>query len=293
MSSAPPGPRLGFVGLGNMGAPMAANLAAAGQSLIVYDKAGTEARAPAGAEAAGGLARVAQAAETVFLSLPDGPVVRAVAEELAATQGRAVEAVVDLSTIGIAAAQEIHLVLEAAGLGYVDAPVSGGTAGAKAATLAMMCAGPKALVEGLRPALEAMAGNVVHVGETPGQGQAMKLLNNFLSATAMAATSEAIVFGLSQGLEMDTMLDILNSATGRNSATVDKFPNRIAPGKFDAGFFTSLMTKDTVLYMESVGAAGTASSIGAEVSGVWRRMDKTMPGSDFTEVFKFIRDAGG
>ena len=280
----------GFIGLGNMGGPMAANLAAAGFELTAYDAAGTESRSPAGAVAAASSANLAARVKTVMLSLPDGAVSLAVAREITAAPERTVETVIDFSTVGLAASREVHAVLAEAGIAYIDAPVSGGTRGAKERTLTVIWAGPEALLAEHRTALEAMAGNVFHVGVLPGQGQAMKLLNNYLSAVAMAATSEAMAFGLSQGLDFATMLDVVNVSTGRNEATRDKFPARILSGTYDAGFHMALMTKDMVLYRDSVRTAGTAREIGEIVADLWQRADEAMPGADFTHIFKFVRE---
>lgn len=285
---------LGFIGLGNMGGPMAARLAAAGFGLVVYDAAGTPERAPGGARCAGSCAEVAAAADTVLLSLPDARIVDEVAAEIAAAAERVTATVVDFSTIGIAAARATHERLAAAGIGYVDAPVSGGAAGAKAGTLALMAAADAATFARLGAVFEAVSAKAFRVGASAGQGQAMKLLNNFLSATAMAATSEAVAFGEHQGLELETMISVLNAATGRNSATSDKFPKRILTGSFDAGFATALMTKDVVLYLEGVAAAGTGSGVAAAVGEVWRGCERALPDSDFTRVYQFVRgDAGG
>ncbi len=284
------GRRYGFIGLGNMGGPMAANLAAAGINLAVFDAAGSEARAPAEAQAASSSADVAARAGTIMLSLPDGAVSLAVAREIASAPGRIAETVIDFSTVGLAASRETHAVLAEAGIAYVDAPVSGGTRGAREGTLTVIWAGSEALLARHRPALDAIAGNVFHVGGLPGQGQAMKLLNNYLSAVAMAATSEAMAFGLSQGLDFATMLDVVNVSTGRNEATRDKFPARILSGTYDAGFHMALMTKDMVLYRDSVRTAGTAREVGEIVADLWRRADDSMPGADFTHIFEFVRD---
>ena len=256
----------GFIGLGNMGAPMCGHLCAAGLSIICYDAAGTSERAPEGAEIATDLAAVVAVADTIFLSLPDGPVVSEVAGEIVATAERRATTVVDLSTTGPDVAVAVGASLAEAGIVFVDAPVSGGRSGAVAATLALMCAGPDEAVAALETAFEAIAGNVFQVGKRPGQAQAMKLLNNFLSATAMAATTEAILFGAAHGLEMNTMLAVLNVSSGRNTATGDKFPNRVATGTFDAGFATALMSKDVALYREQVGRAGTPDSVADVVS---------------------------
>lgn len=280
----------GFIGLGNMGGPMAANLAAKGLRPVVFDAAGSAERAPAESRPVEALADLVTTAATVFLSLPDGAAVRSVAEGIAESGPGAVEVVVDLSTIGVEQAASVAARLKSVGIVYVDAPVSGGRAGAAAGTITIMWAGPADLIERHADALGAMAGNIFHVGDRPGQGQAMKLLNNFLSATAMAATAEAITFGLSQGLDPATMLRVLNVSTGRNTATSDKFPNRILTGTYDAGFHTALMAKDVALYLQCVAAAAAPSAVGAAVGDLWRAADEALPGSDFTRIFDFVRD---
>ena len=283
----------GFVGLGNMGGPMAANLARSGAELVVFDKAGTAARAPAGARAAGSTTEVSAAAETVFLSLPDGPAVLTVLEEIGTSPGRVTRAVVDLSTIGIEAARRASDRALDAGLAYVDAPVSGGRSGAIDATISIMWAGPAELLDSHRPALDAIAKHVFHVGTEAGQGQALKLLNNFLSATATAATGEAVLFGLSQGLDMKMVLDVVNVSTGRSHASADKYVKRVLSGTFDSGFATRLMAKDVRLFSEAATAAGTPHAIGATVRALWDATEEHLPDSDHTEVFAFLRDSRG
>jgi 3-hydroxyisobutyrate dehydrogenase len=278
---------IGFIGLGNMGRPMAACLAAGGVPLLVHDAAGTAERAPEGAETANSTAKVAACAETVFLSLPDGASVMNVAAEIIEATARATTLVVDLSTTGIEAARATHAILETVGVGYLDAPVSGGVAGAVAGTISVMVAGPRGAFDRLRPVFDHFTGNAFHVGEVVGQGQAMKLANNFLSATAMAATSEAILFGEANGLDMVTMLAVINASTGRNMATSDKFPRRVLTGTFDAGFTSTLIAKDVRLYMEGVGQAGTRAVLGPVVSGIIDEMDAAMPGADFTRIYTF------
>ena len=281
---------LGFIGLGNMGGPMAHNLAAAGHEVVCFDAAGTAALAPPGAPTAGSAAEVAQRARIVFLCLPDGPVVLQVAREIAGCPGRAVEIVVDSTTAGMPDARAAHDVLAEVGIRYADAPVSGGTKGSKAGTLAMMVAAPDDLYAEIEPFLRPMASNARQVGTQPGQGMAMKLLNNFLSATAMAATSEAVAFGVSQGLDMMTILETVNVSTGRNTATEDKFPNRIATGGFDAGFATKLMAKDLRLYEASVTAAGAPRRLAGQLREIWDGLEAARPDSDFTEIYQHVRD---
>ena len=139
--------------------------------------------------------------------------------------------------------------------------MSGGVAGARAATVAVMYAGAAQTLARLRPVLESLAGAIFDVGREPGQGQAMKIANNFLSATAMAATSEAVAFGEAVGLDMATMLDVLNVSTGRNTATSDKFVNRVLTGSYDAGFTCSQMDKDLRLYREALAGSGGAEPV--------------------------------
>jgi len=281
---------VGFVGLGAMGSRMAANVAAAGLDLICYDAAGTAERAPEGAGVAGSVAEVAAVADVVVFSLPDGKISAAVAEEIIASNDRRVGAVLDTSTIGVAAARQLQRRLADAEIGYLDAPVSGGIAGAAAATIALMFAGPADEFTRLQPLLTAMSKKPVHVGTDAGQGQAMKLLNNFLSGIALTATSEAIAFGLGQGLEMATMLEVLNASSGQNTATSDKFPNRIMTGRYDAQFKNTLYLKDLTLYVENVDAAEGSNLLGHALLPIWQRFVAAEPAGDYTEIYPFMRD---
>ena len=178
---------VGFIGLGNMGGPMAANLAKAGTTLLVHDAAGTQARAPSGAGIAADNLVVARGAEVALLSLPDGEIVQTVVDEIAGVEKRRLHTVIDTSSVGIAAARKAHARLAEAGVEYIDSPVSGGVSGARNASIAVMFAGSDEAYERYAPLLQQTAAKVVQVGHEPGMGQAMKLLNNFLSGTALAA----------------------------------------------------------------------------------------------------------
>lgn len=281
---------IGFIGLGNMGGHMAANMRRNGTPLVVFDKAGTGERAPEGAEQAECAAEVAGRAETVFLCLPDGSVVHEVIEKLLESGADSLRRVVDTSTIGIAAAEKAFATCAGAGIEYVDSPISGGVAGARNATLAVMFAGSDETFAVLNPIYLGMAKNVFNVGARAGQGQAMKLLNNFLSGTAMAATSEAVAFGVGQGLDMKTMLDVLNVSTGQNTATKDKFPNRILTETYDAGFLTRLFYKDVRLYREAVTGSEAADPVSPAVAALWEKLYEAGADSDFTRVYPFVRD---
>lgn len=282
----------GFAGLGQMGGPMAANIAKAGHTLFVYDKAGTEERAPEKSAPVESLGRLAAQAETLFLSLPDGSVTLDVAGELASIKDITTTTVIDLSTIGPEAARKAASILAPAGITYIDAPVSGGQAGARAATITVMWAGPKDVLEAHRPVMASMCKNLFHVGDEPGQGQAVKLLNNFLSGTAMAATSEAMAFAVSQGLDMQAVLDVVNVSTGQNTATSDKFPKRIVTGTYDAGFKTKLLSKDIDLFLKNAETAGTPAGVAHTIADLWRRCNEALPDSDFTRVYEFLTKEG-
>ena len=287
---------VGFIGLGKMGRPIASRLIAAGYSLTVHDirpesVAGLTSR---GARAAGSPSEVASTAETVLLSLPDAAVVREVAVGRdGVIAGSKIRTVIDLSTTGTRTSQEIAAALAARGITTVDSPVSGGVAGAANGTLALMVACPPATLADVEPMLRHL-GRVFHVGERPGMGQTMKLANNLLSATALAATSEAMVFGVKSGLDPGTMIDVINAGSGRNSASQDKFPGAILPRTFDAGFTTGLMHKDVELCLAEARAAGVPMSVGNAVGELWRRAFEEIGGEkDFTTIVQLVERAAG
>jgi 3-hydroxyisobutyrate dehydrogenase len=281
-------PNYGFVGLGQMGGPMAANIASGGYNLSVFDKVETKKHIHENVLVANSLDQLASNTDTIFLSLPDASATLEVAKEIVAATERRTTVIIDLSTIGIKAARKAWKTLNEAGVIYIDAPVSGGQSGARAGTITIMWAGPQNILESSRKIMMSFCKNLFHVGEEAGQGQALKVLNNFLSATAMAATSEAIAFGLSQGLDMKTILDVVNLSTGQNTATKDKFPNRILTGTYDAGFKTKLLTKDMQLFMESAKSSNSPLAIADAVLNLWIECNDAFPDSDFTQIYKFI-----
>ena len=282
--------QLGFIGLGNMGQPIASNLVSAGMPLWVFDIAEIDSKARKGANIATSITEIANQCSSIFLSLPDGEVILNVAGQIAQQKNATVRTLIDLSTVGIEAAREAKEILGGNEIQYIDAPVSGGKSGAIAGTISLMWAGPKSCLEDHREILQHISKNVFHVGDNAGQGQSMKLLNNFLSATAMAATSEAICFGLNQGLTMETMLNVLNVSTGRNTASSDKFPNQILNEKFQAGFLMALMTKDVSLYFKEVEKSGAVDRIAQPMYKIWNQANQEFPGGDFTEIFRFIQN---
>ena len=275
--------KIGWIGLGSMGNRMAKNLAKNGYQMLVTDKMDTSA-APQSAHVATTNSEVISEANILILSIPAGPDTLEITQEILNSPSSSVEIVIDTSTIGIPDAKQAAELLSKKGIEYVDAPVSGGIAGAESATLAVMVGCKENIFEKVQPILKCIGANIFHVGPNPGQGQTVKLLNNFLSATAMAATSEAMAFGTANGL------DVVNVSSGRNTATMDKFPNRIANEAYDGGFATKMMAKDVRLYVENVSRSNTPCSIAPIVADQFAKLEKAEPGSDFTRIYPFIRD---
>jgi 3-hydroxyisobutyrate dehydrogenase-like beta-hydroxyacid dehydrogenase len=258
---------IGFIGLGNMGFHMARRLVEAGHRLTVTDTRpeAVERLTRLGTKAAASPADVADEVETVIASLPTPDVVHAVATgPRGVIEGRRVRRFIDTSTTGSVVAKRIFAALGARNIVQIDSPVSGGVGGAARGTLAVMASGPRADVALVEPVL-AVFGKVFFIGEHSGDGQTMKLANNFLSATAMAATSEAMVMGVKAGLDPRVMLDVINAGTGRNTATEHKFPKIILPGTFDLGFTNALMIKDVKLCLSEAGALGVPMEVAQAV----------------------------
>lgn len=286
----------GFVGIGMMGKPMTTRLLDAGYQVCVFDIS-REAMAEMeqrGAYAAASATEVASAAETVFLSLPNPQIVHSVtlgAGGIAA--GKVVKRVVDFSTIGPRTARSVAEGLAAKQIAYIDAPVSGGLKGAREGTLAIMVACPKAVFSEAEQILTNF-GKVFHLGETPGQAQTMKLANNLLAGAAIALTSEAMVMGVKAGLDPKVMLDVLNTSTGRNSATQDKFPRSVLPGTFDFGFTTGLSYKDVSLCIDEAEALGVPMVVGSTVRQMLA-VTKAIYGadSDFTSMCRVVETWAG
>jgi 3-hydroxyisobutyrate dehydrogenase len=283
--------RIGFVGLGNMGGALAANLVGRGHQVFTNDVAGPS-RCPAGAMYLDDIAAVARACPVVVLSLPDGVASEAVCREIVATQERTATWVVDTSTIGVAAAAAVDALLAGHDVGYLDAPVSGGVARAKARTLFLMYAGSDGACSATQPVLADLTDQRRRVGDRPGMAQALKLANNFLSATALAATSEAVAFGVAAGVDMATMLDVLNASSGRSAATTDKFPEHVLNERYAAGFANTLMAKDLGLYRDAVDAQHGPDTIAAVIAEIWRRFADREPGADFTRIYPFVESDG-
>jgi len=200
---------------------------------------------------------------------------------------------IDVSTTGPKMAAELATILAAKGITAVDAPVTGGVGGAKKGTLAVMLGCPKNLVERVRPVLEPI-GKVFFLGERPGSGQLMKLANNLLSAAALAVTSEVMVMGVKGGLDPRVMLDVINSGTGRNSASVDKFPKAILPRTFDFGFAIGLLLKDVKLCTDEAASLGVPMICGNAIRELLAITAlRQGADADFTTIVKTVEEWAG
>jgi 3-hydroxyisobutyrate dehydrogenase-like beta-hydroxyacid dehydrogenase len=287
---------IGFIGLGKMGFPMARRLIEAGHCLVVFDtrKEAVERLVALGAEAASSPKHVADRTETVMASLPSLEASLDVATGAnGVIEGKRVKRFVDLSTVGSQMAARIHDLLKGRNIVQIDSPVSGGVGGAEKGTLAVMVSGPRAEFEAIKPALEVI-GKVFFIGEKPGSGQTMKLANNFLSATAMVATSEAVVMGVKSGLDPEIMIDVINAGSGLNTASRDKFPRSVLPRSFDFGFATGLMVKDVRLCLEEMRSLGLSMEVAEAVARLWEVVIRDQGAeSDFTAAIKPIEQAAG
>ncbi|HEY1715939.1 MAG TPA: NAD(P)-dependent oxidoreductase [Solirubrobacteraceae bacterium] len=288
---------VGFVGLGTMGGRMAARLLSAGHALVVCDPdpEAVQSAAAAGATVARTPREVADAAPVVMVSLPRPQIVQEVAlGPDGVAGGSAVEVFVDLSTTGVATAQTVSEGLARHQVVAVDAPVSGGPAGAEAGRLTLMVSGPDAAVDRARPPLDAFAGNVFVVGDQAGQGQAAKVINNLMSACSIAITAEAMVLGVRAGLDPATLLDVIHVSSGANNAASDKFPKQVLTRAFAHGFRLDLMAKDVHLALDEARRHGVPMVLGSTVEELWGLADVTgEDGRDCTEIVRMFEAWGG
>ena len=287
---------VGFIGVGRMGGPMARRLLEAGYGVTIYDtsEAALAGLEKLGARRAESPAAVASAAEIVIGSLPTPPIVQAVAlGPKGVIEGTQVKIFIDVSTTGSVYAKRIAEGLAKKGIVQVDAPVSGGVKGAENGTLAVMVSCSDEIYARVQ-AILAVIGKLFHVGKEPGQGQTMKLMNNLLSATAMAISSEAVVMGVKAGLDPQMIVDVINAGSGRNSATQDKIPRCVIPRTFDFGFALALLNKDVRLCMEEADAMGVPMIVGNSVRQLLAITAVTEgPNADMTDVVKSVERWAG
>ncbi|WP_396446118.1 NAD(P)-dependent oxidoreductase [Actinomadura sp.] len=286
-----PGAAVGFVGLGNMGSPMAGRLARAGYAVRGFD-ADPAARArfaeTAAASVTGTAAEAADGAEAVVMMLPDSAIVHSVAVGDGLLARMAEGAVlIDMGSSDPVRTRELASAAADRGVPLVDAPVSGGVTGARQGTLTIMAGGSPEAVAGVRGLLEAF-GRVLHVGPV-GAGHALKALNNLLSATHLLVSSEAILAGREFGLDPEVMLDAINGSSGRSGSTETKWPRFILNGGFDSGFALRLMLKDMRIAVGLAEAAGRPSRLGEAATGLWARAAELLPeDADHTEIVRWL-----
>jgi 3-hydroxyisobutyrate dehydrogenase-like beta-hydroxyacid dehydrogenase len=232
--------------------------------------------------------------EIVFLMLPTPEVVLDVAiGENGLVHGSAIKYCVDMGTTGSRAAIELTRVFSEHGIAFVDAPVTGAIKRAYSGTLSIMAAAPANVIEHLRPVF-APLGKVHHVGQEPGMGQTMKLINNMASAANMAITSEMMILGRKAGLDCQVMLDIMNSGSGRNSASEDKFPEAILPRTFDFGFPMDLQIKDLKLCMEEAERLRVPTWVSSSVYQLWFHwFSQGTDSRDFTTIIEMLENWTG
>ena len=266
-----------FVGLGQMGRPMAANLEKAGFALRSFDLNG-KGNCASAAEAADG-------AEVFLTMLPDGNAVR---ECVLGAGLRAGTLVLDMSSSDPVGTRRLGETLAALGVALVDAPVSGGVKKALDGTLAIMAGGEAERIERVRPLLEKMGGRIFLTGPL-GSGHAMKALNNYVSAAGMIATAEALAAGERFGLDPAVMTDILNASSGRNNTTELKVKQFMLSGRFDSGFSTALMVKDVATAAQLAEAVGASAELANHCTEIWREAAAALgPGADHTAIYDFV-----
>ncbi|MEX2617885.1 MAG: NAD(P)-dependent oxidoreductase [Alphaproteobacteria bacterium] len=288
--------KLGFVGTGAMGAPMSLRLIEQGHELVAYDinAASMQPILDAGATAAQSPKDVADKAEIVFVSVPNNNAVRAaVLGDDGVIAGSRVRLYVSLCTTGSPLAKEIATALAAKSIVTVESPISGGPPGAVAGTLSVMASGPEDAFREVEPMLRAW-GKITYAGSAPGAAQVLKLANNILSATALAATAEAIVMGVKGGLDPAVMLQAINAGSGRNSATMDKFPRDVLTRNFQYGAAMDILMKDTDLALAEGEALGVDMKVCDQVRNMFRAaIDAGMGKQDITCIVHRIEQQAG
>ncbi len=286
---------IAFIGLGNMGGPMAANLVRAGHAVRGFDlsPAASEAGTALGLDLAGSAADAVHGAEVVITMLPAGKHVTGVYGDIV-SQAAAGTLFIDCSTIDVASARAAHAAAAAAGMASVDAPVSGGVGGAQAGTLTFMAGGEAAAFARAEPFLQSMGKRIVHCGDA-GAGQAAKICNNMILGISMIAVSEAFTLAEKLGLSHQALFDVASTASGQCWSLTSYCP---VPGPVPAspanrdyvpGFATALMLKDLRLSQEAAQAAGATTELGAHAAAIYEKFAEHHAGLDFSAVIQAIR----
>ncbi len=290
---------VGFIGLGNMGRPMAANLTSAGYSVLGFDTAPAAlgAAAQAGVAQAIDIVGAVQNADVVITMLPDGPIVKSVYEHVvkAARQGALL---IDCSTIDVTLAREAHAMAAAAQLNSIDAPVSGGVAGAAAGTLTFMAGGAAAAFDAAKPLFEVMGQRAVHCGPA-GAGQAAKICNNMILGVSMIGVCEAFALADGLGLDRAAMFDVVSSSSG-SCWSISSYcpapgigPDSPADHGYQPGFAAALMLKDLALSQSAAHAAGIPTPLGAKGMELYQRfVEEGYAHLDFSAILPWLQKTG-
>jgi 3-hydroxyisobutyrate dehydrogenase len=277
-----------FVGLGMMGRPMAGHLVRTGLTLRVADTSPTMLDAfckeNAAAVRCGSAAEAAQGADILLTMLPNGLIVREVAMAADLKPG---QLLLDMSSSAPMGTRALGEELAKKGVAMVDAPVSGGVAKARTATLAIMAGGLAENVERARPVLEKLGATVFSTGPL-GSGHAMKALNNYVSAAGLAAAAEALLVARAFGLDPAVMTEVLNASTGRNNATENKLRQHVLSGTFASGFAMVLMAKDLATAGDLAKALKVPVPLAEECIALWSDASKSLPGADHTAIFRYL-----
>lgn len=274
---------MAFIGLGQMGRLMSENLVKRGFSVNSFDLNGS-----GNCDSA---RRAAERADVLITMLPDGKAVRKAV--LAALPGLGKGTVViDMSSSDPAVTRRIGAVLSKKGISLIDAPVSGSTAGARNATLAIMAGGEKDSLNRVLPVLRAIGKDIFHVGPL-GSGHAMKALNNYIGASGTIAAFEALLVGQAFGLDPKLMTEVFNASTGYNSTTQRKIPQQVLTNAFASGFSAALMTKDVGIAATLARAVGTPTPYLRKTLAVWREALRRLPrDADHTEMYRYLEGLG-
>ena len=290
---------VGFIGLGNMGGPMAANLVKGGHQVKVFDLAevALQAAKDAGCSVAGSANEAAQGVDFVITMLPADKHVESV---YLGDQGLILELpsstlVIDCSTISAETARTVGQTLAAEGISFIDAPVSGGVGGAKAGTLTFICGGDTAAVDRARDVLQHMGKNIFRAGDT-GAGQVAKICNNMLLSVLMVGTSEALQLGIAHGLDPKVLSEIMSKSSGSNW-TLDVYnpcpgvmDNVPSSNGYQGGFLVDLMSKDLGLAQQAALASGAATPMGGLTHNLYRSWSQLGHGrEDFSSIFNFVK----
>jgi 3-hydroxyisobutyrate dehydrogenase len=291
---------IAFIGLGNMGGPMAANLVKAGHKVIAFDlvAASRDQAKSDGAAIADSGAAAAKGADVVITMLPAGKHVLGVWNEVIPSMTKGA-LIIDCSTIDVESAKQAHALAAKHGMASVDAPVSGGTSGAKGATLTFMCGGEEKAFAAAKPVLENMGKKIVHCGAA-GAGQAAKICNNMILAVSMIAVSEAFSLAEKLGLSHQALFDVASTSSGQCWALTSycpvpgPVPTSPANNDYKPGFASALMVKDLTLAQDAAKAAGAATPLGKHAQEMYKAFDATGHGGvDFSGIIKHVRSLAG